>query len=215
MVRLTAPPPFTRSLTTALASDGSFRFLFVPVGQFTLSLSVTGTPLYGAALGTVASDGETVNLDVQLAESGSVTGHVLRPDGTTPAPNAIVTVTGSGFSFTDLTDAGGDFHVRGIPLVDFSVRVEDPFTRGLATTSGTIAVNGETVDVGELVLDNSPIAVESIAPAEDTTLVPPDAPITIRFTDPVVSNTLPGRYEVRSGEVRSSSAPVFPPMGSS
>jgi len=45
LLRLSTPAPFARSLTATVAPDGTFRFLRIPVGEFSLSLSVSGSPL--------------------------------------------------------------------------------------------------------------------------------------------------------------------------
>jgi len=127
-----------------------------------------------------------------------VLGRVVKPDGTTPAANVVVSASGSGFLLNDLTGADGTFRIEGISLGDFNLRAEDPAINGLAIASGKATVNGEEIDLGDLVLDNSPIAVESISP-DGSVPVPPDTPITIRFTDPVAPGSLTGRLNVSSG----------------
>jgi len=194
-VRLETPAPFARSQTATVAPDGTFRFLRIPVGTFSLSLSVTGSPLRGNATGVVTHDGEIVSIDLQLADAATVDGRILKPDGTTPAPNVVVSAKGSGFSLNDLTAADGTFRVEGIPLGEFSVRAEDPASNGLVIASGTATFNGEEIDLGDLVLDNAPIAVASITP-DGSVPVPPDTSIAIRFTDPVAPGSLTGRFVV-------------------
>ncbi|MGH9459813.1 MAG: carboxypeptidase regulatory-like domain-containing protein, partial [Vicinamibacteria bacterium] len=195
LVRLSTPAPFARSLTATVALDGTFRFLRIPVGELNLSLSMSGSPLRGNATGIVTHDGETVTIDIQLADAATALGRIVKPDGATPAPNVVVSAKGVGFSLNDLTAADGTFRIEGIPLGAFSVRAEDPASNGLAIASGTAAMNGEEIDLGDLVLDNSPIAVASTSP-DGSVPVPPDAPITIRFTDPVAPGSLSGRLSV-------------------
>ena len=198
-VRLTRPAPFPRSETATVSPiDGSYRFLRIPVGEFSLSLKVPGSPRRGTAMGEITGDGETETLNIQLADSGSVLGRLVKTDGSTAAANVVVSVSGAGFLFTDLTDAEGAFRFDGIPLGDFSFLADDPATSAGAVAFGAIGANGEEDDLGTLVLDDTPIAVASISP-DGTAPAPPDTLIVIRFTDPVEPQSLFGRVAVRSG----------------
>ena len=200
LVKLTAPEPFARSVTATIAPDGTFRILRVPVGTFNLFLSVSGLPLKGTAMGEITADGETVTVDIQLADSGTVLGRIVKSDGTTPAANVVVSVSGTAFVFSDLTGTDGAFRIEGVPLGDFNFRAEDPATGTGVVAFGSISANGEEIDLGTLLLDDSPIAVAAILP-DGTVPVPPDTPIVIRFTDPVVPASLPGRVAVSSAGV--------------
>ncbi|MFQ5788980.1 MAG: carboxypeptidase regulatory-like domain-containing protein [Acidobacteriota bacterium] len=198
-VRLTRQAPFGRDQTANVGSDGSFQFLGIPVGTYTLSLTVTGSPLRGTASGEISADGDVVTTNIQLADAGSVLGTVLRADGAFSAPNTLVSVTSGGFTLNGLTDGNGSFRIDGIPLGSFGLRAEDPVSGGLAIASGAVSVKGEEVDVGVLVLDTAPIAVESVAPSDGATFVPPDSLVLLRFTDPVEPASLQGRFSVSSG----------------
>ena len=199
-IRLTTPAPFARSLTTTVTPEGTYRFLRVPVGTFNLFLSVSGLPLKGTAMAEITVDGETVTKNIQLADSGTVLGRVVKPDGSTSAANVVVSLSGSGFVFNDLTGTEGDFRIEGVPLGDFNFRAEDPATASGVVAFGSISGNEEEIDLGTLQLDDSPIAVAEISP-DGTVPAPPDTAIVIRFTDPVDPPSLSGRVAVSSDGV--------------
>ncbi len=183
LVHLTRPEPFSRSEVSTVGETGEFRFLHVPVGKFHLSLSVTGSPLKGSKEGEVIEDGVPVNVEIRLAESGSLKGIVLRPDGATPASRIPLSVQGGGFLLPDLTGTDGGFTLEGIPLeTPFTFRAQDDLTSGLAIRKGIFQGAARAIDLGTLVLDASPIAVASVSPASSA-VAPPDTAIVITFTD--------------------------------
>jgi len=200
LVLLTTPPPFARSETATVSGSGSFRFLEVPVGAFELVLEVVGSPLRGIASGEVANDGDVVSVPIRLEAARPVFGRVVREDGTTPAPNVSVTLKSASFPFQDLTDEAGGFRFSGVPLGAFTLRVEDALTGGVALASG--ALDDETpetgLDLGSLVLDQTPIEVSAVAPTAGATLVPPDSAVQITFSDPLETSGLVGLVTVTS-----------------
>ena len=196
-VRLTRSAPFARDESATVASDGTFRFLGIPVGSYNLSLAVPGEVRRGTASGEIEVDGHVDAVAVKLADAGYVSGVVVKPDGATPAPNTVIELRGPSFLLTALTGVDGSFDVSGVPLGSFTLRAEDPVTLGLASAAGTLLTAGETVDVGALVLDTEPIEVESMTPTPGS-VVPPDTPLVIRFTDPTNVSNVIGRYSVTS-----------------
>ena len=201
-VRLNRPAPFPREETASVAPDGSFQFFEVPVGEFTLSLTVTGSLLKGTAFGSVSTDGEDLPVTIRLQESGEVIGNLVKPDGVggqVAAANVVVRLTGTGFTLTALSDANGDFEIDAVPFGDFSLVATDPVNDGLAKASGATSLENKLVDLGTLVLDADPIAIESISPSPGATDVPPDKTIVIRFTDPVDEGSITSYFSVRTG----------------
>ncbi len=203
LVLLTTPPPFARSETATVSGSGSFRFLEVAVGAFELVLEVAGSPLRGIASGEVANDGDVVSVPIRLEAARPVFGRVVREDGTTPAPNVSVTLTilkSAGFPFQDLTDEAGGFRFSGVPLGAFTLRAEDALTGGVALATGSLdEPTPETgLDLGTLVLDQTPIEVSAVAPTAGATLVPPDSAVQITFSDPLETSGLVGLVTVTS-----------------
>ena len=212
-VRLTRFAPFARDETVNIASDGTFQFLRIPVGDY--SLSLTAFSLRGTAMGNITADGDTDDVTIKLADSGNVFGVLVKPDvtgGTVPAANVPVTASGS-FFLSTLSDTNGAFRIEGIPLGDFTVRAEDPVTGGISDVPTTMATNGEELDLGTLELDIDPVSVAAIAPADGSSVVPPDATVVVTFTDPVEPASVPGRFFVRTGGTNIAGSTVVAPDG--
>ncbi|MCU1246824.1 MAG: LamG domain protein jellyroll fold domain protein, partial [Acidobacteria bacterium] len=145
--------------------------------------------LYGTASGAV-TPGANSNVTIQLQPSGTVTGLVVRPDGTTPAYGATVLLQlGSGAGSVSLqSGSDGRFTATGVPLGAFTVRIDDPLTGGIGLVGGlTVAANGDTVDAGRIVLDDTPITVLSVDPADGATGVAINKAIVVTLSDPLQS----------------------------
>jgi len=171
-------------------SDGSFFLPQVLAGTFTANLRVqNGTiTLFGSTSASVVP-GQTADITVQVQPSGSVIGTVLRSDGVTPAAGANVTLAlDRGGSVVVQAQTDGTFTANGLPLGGFTARINDPVTTGQALLQGqNIASNGQTIDLGSIVLNDTPMAVVSIDPADGSTGVPVNQSIKIAFTDPLQS----------------------------
>ena len=187
-LRGTGAFPYTQSLTIDAA--GSFTFPAVLAGPFTASLtsSVGGFTLRGTAAG-VAQPGQTTTFDVTLQPSASVIGRVFRPDGTTPAVGAEVTVSAGPIGNIRVTVpvvAAGTFRADGIPLGAITLRVVDAISGGAGFVGGlTAASDGQLLAVGDLVLDNTPLTVVSSTPADGALNVPVTTPIVLVLSDAV------------------------------
>jgi Big-like domain-containing protein/carboxypeptidase family protein len=181
--------PYT--LTAAVGDSGTFSFPEVLAGPFAASLTVQ-TPtftLYGTASGTVLPDQDT-GFVISVQPSGVVKGRVLRSNAVTPAPGTEVTLEllPSRGSLILYTRDDGRFEIRGVPLGPLRVRARDPFTAGVALVEGkTLASNGQTLDVGDVVLDDTPVAAVAFAPPDGAAQVPITAPVTVTFTDRLAS----------------------------
>jgi hypothetical protein len=218
-VRLTRPAPFARD-ETANVADGVFAFLGVPVGDYSLSLSVDGSPLRGSASGTIEFDGHADDPMIQLAPATNVVGSVRKPDGaegTIAAANVVVTLSGANVYLSTLTASNGNFSVAGVPDGSFTLRAQDPLTGGIATAPVVVDLPEippfESVDVGTLVLDLEPIRVETVTPAAGATLVPPDSLVVLTFSDPFVQAQVAGRFFLRSGGANVPASATVSPDG--
>lgn len=168
--------------TIAVTSSGEWSVHEALAGPFTVSLRASeGTfTLHGTASGTV-TPGETTDFLVQVQDSGTVKGRVLRADGTTPATGAEVTLelsAGRG-SFVFYAASDGGFEADGVPVGLFTLRVFDPVTTGRVALAGSaVRDNGDSVDVGTLLLDESGPTLQFLEPQAGVTRA--------RFGGPVV-----------------------------
>ena len=187
------------SLTVTASIDGQFHLPEVLAGPFTAKLSATvnGLPLYGSGSGVVTPNQHTA-IAIALQDSGTITGVVLRPDGTTPAIGAAITIQLTPWQRGALnvqTQADGHFTVTGVPLGAFDALVFDAGSSGVARTiNQQIAHNGDTVTLGTMVLDTRPFSVISIDPPDGATNVQPRDPFTVVLSAAVDT---PGGIKIR------------------
>lgn len=182
------------TLSVPVQPDGTFRIDGAPAGAMSLRLTVPGDPRAGASIGTVAAL-QTLGLDVQLENAGTVTGTVTAPGTSAPASGSdvTVTVTRAGkptLNYYTHTNPQGGFTVPNVPLGSVSVFVSDPPTGGSAVSSGVLATNGETLDVGTLALDNDTIRVVSVEPLGGATGVPRNAVVRVTFSEPALPQSV-------------------------
>jgi hypothetical protein len=189
-VSISGTGAFPYNFTFDTNNDGSFFLPQVMAGAFTANLRVQNSTitLFGSTSSSVVP-GQTADITVQVQPSGSVIGTVLRSDGVTPAAGANVTLAlDRGGSVVVQAQTDGTFTANGLPLGGFTARINDPVTTGQALLQHeSIASNGQIVDLGSIVLNDTPMAVVSIDPADGSTGVPVNQSIKIAFTDPLQS----------------------------
>jgi len=185
-VVLTGTGTFPYSFNLTAAADGTFSLPQVLAGPFTarLSANIGGFTLYGTATGSVAASQNT-NFTVQVQPSGTISGLVLRPDGTTPAVGANVTIQlNAGGSITLQAQNDGTFLATGVPLGGFLVRINDPSTSGLAFIGGqSIPSNGFNAALGTILLDANALSVVASNPADGSVGVGVNQALTVTFSE--------------------------------
>lgn len=181
-------------LVAQVQSDGRYELRGAPAGEFSLKLTVPGRVGVGAAVSEIVAN-QTIELPVRLEDAGTVKGAVRRPDGVTAAASAdvMLTLTRSTMSINLLahTNLQGAFTFENVPLGSVSIRVNDPMTGGIAGASGlALNANGQLLDAGELILDNTPVRVESVIPANGGINVSRNTNIAVTFSEPVLASTI-------------------------
>lgn len=180
--------PSTRpyGFSVDLDAYGRFTRTNVPAGPYTAQLYTTtpgGLGLFGSTSGDLAPN-ETETFSVQVQDSASITGRVLRSNGTVPAVGASVYLAvGVSPRIALQAQNDGRFAFRAVPLNGFTLDVTDPITGGVARRTGGATTNGEVVDLGDIVLDDTPISVVSVSPSDGATEVPSGQNVQIVFTD--------------------------------
>ncbi|HEX2060055.1 MAG TPA: carboxypeptidase-like regulatory domain-containing protein, partial [Thermoanaerobaculia bacterium] len=105
----------------------------------------------GRASSTLAGPGATLEMTVALTTTGTVKGHFRRADGTTPIPFGSVKLVVAGRIVGSVTTDGvsdiGAFSFNYVPAGSFRLEAQDPQTARSGIAVGTIATEGETVDV--------------------------------------------------------------------
>src|SRR5205807_2138664 len=180
--------PYSFSFDTN--ADGSFSVPQVLAGNFTASLSaqVGALTLFGSTSASVQPKKNT-DINVQVQPSGSVSGTVLRSDGATPAAGANVTLQlDHGGSVIVQAQTDGTFSAKGLPLDGISIRINDPVSTGQAVLNGlSLTTNGQSLDTGTTILNDTPMAAASFDPADGATQIPANQTIKVAFTNALQS----------------------------
>ncbi len=133
-----------------------------------------------------------------LGPSGSVTGRLVSQDGTLPIGSAeigIAYLAPSGALGRDSfkTAPDGLFHFEAIPVGNFAIETFFPARNGLARVAGAVAIDGETVDLGDVPLDEEdPHVVETVPVAGDQA-VAIDTVIRLTMNEPLDPATIDPR----------------------
>ena len=148
-VKLIANGATIGQTTTAGVDDvGSFSFSYVPAGSFRLEAQDPQTARSGIAVGTIATEGETVTVDVVAQGIGRVQGLVT--SNGLAQPGAIVRITsGNNLDTITIADSTGHYAIDGVPEghIVVSASLSGNFLTG--TTSGNLTGEGSvlTLDV--------------------------------------------------------------------
>jgi hypothetical protein len=123
------------SATTS--SDGSYALFGLPTGDYKVRVTAPGyareyydnvNPSNEATLVHVAAVKGTSGIDFDLAEGGSISGHIYQSDGVTPIGGTRILVWPSKYpqddGFQAITAADGGYTVDGLSLGNFKVRAD-------------------------------------------------------------------------------------------
>ncbi len=129
---------------TQTDAQGRFTFAIVPEGRFTVHGIDPRTRREGEATGRIEGQDDIEDIAVVTGALGRVEGRVLTADGLAPVPGAAVRV--GSLPFINAA-ADGSFAFDGIPEGPFSVLAVDLTSGFQGTAAGTLAREGETVEV--------------------------------------------------------------------
>ncbi len=166
-------------------SDNSLTFQSVGEGKLSVYATDPATGLRGSASGWLTQEGQIVELNATLQNTAQLSGHVVLPDGTTPAAQALVAVQAGGLTLTVFTDDAGAFTLSSIPLGSYLLVLEEHLGPGIREVRGSLTSNGQALDLGTLVLDAVDPQVTGVTPAAGAVDVSRNATLLVRFSEPM------------------------------
>ncbi len=191
VVRQTATVPYYNQ-TVNTDSQGHFRFERVPLGTLDITANQRFRQLGGSAVITVSVPNATSNVTVTLEPAGTISGQVLREDGTTAAPKMAVELKsndGKVQRFGPTAD-DGSFSFSDLRLDTYQIHISDPLGAGFVDATGVLTGQGQLLELGALRLDEAPPAVVAITPTNGLTFVPVTQTILVQFSEPVQIGTI-------------------------
>ncbi len=166
-------------------TDNSALFQDIGEGRVSAYATDPATGLKGSASGVVSTDGEIVQINLQLQSSGTITGVAVLADGTTPAVNALAALQIAGRTLTTFTDEAGAFTFPSVPLASFLLVFQENFGPGMREVRGSLATNGQVLDLGTIVLDDTNPKVVEISPEAGSVDLPLNTVVVVRFSEPM------------------------------
>ena len=130
------------------SNQGTVTFDQVFEGPFSVAVSdIFGRGGRGSSV--LPGPGATVNVVVQLTSTGTVQGHFLMPDKTTPIPFGIVRLIAGGRQLGQVTTDGssdpGSFSFTFVPAGPVTLEAQDPVTARTGIAAGSIDSNCKTL----------------------------------------------------------------------
>jgi hypothetical protein len=184
LVRKTDGMPISYDVTRQADAQGVFTFTNVVVGDLSATARQITTNLAGVADGRLASNGGSLTLTVTLQPAGTVSGAVRHADG---APAALIglELRAGATVYYGFTGADGGFRFDNVKLGDYLLHAFDPQGQGIIDARAVLTSQGQTVHLGDLLLDAAPPAVVAVQPVNGASAVPIDARIVVTFSEAV------------------------------
>ena len=178
----------SQTVETQTNLEGGFQIAEILVGDVSATATETATLLAGSDSGSITAPGGALDLAIALEPAGSLTGRVLREDGS-PAGGMALELTNGSRRFGS-TAVDGSFHFHDLSLGTYRLNVSDPSGGGLASADAELTTQGQVIPLGDLTLDEGAPTVVSIVPGNGASLVPVTQAIAIHFSEPVDPATL-------------------------
>ena len=145
--------------------------------------------------GEVTSDGQLLTFDLQMSASATVTGTLLRADGTTPFVFQDVVLTYDspggyeGLSIEE-TDANGEFRFSPIPVGPVTLSVFSNTYDASLIIDEELTFAREVLNLGDLVVDEQRPTIDSIHPADGAREVPVAVSVEVVFSEEMDPHSL-------------------------
>lgn len=184
-------------------AEGYFSFDNIAIGPY--RLTATAQALGASFSGLISSNGQRDQVDLTLGASGVVTGRLVRTDGATGVTNVDVLLTFNSQSglpgrATVRSGANGGFQFENVPVGVFNLESIAADFGGIAKATATLSTNGETIDLGNVRLDEEDPRVISVVPMHTSVNVPINTTIDLLFNEAMALSSLnPGGIYLRTG----------------
>ncbi len=155
--------------------QGQFNFVDVPVGPY--RLTAESISLAASINDAIPGPGVTNTDKLTLGASGTIKGYALRPDDVTPVTNVAVVITyasqsaNPGIAFY-YTTTNGYFEFDDVPVGAVHLSSADVATGGIISTNVVLASNGEVMNLGNVLYNETIPAVVQVTPANNAIGVP-------------------------------------------
>jgi len=136
---------FAGTYHTTTDGSGKYTQSGVFVGPYNVTAQDAVGRRGGQANGAINSDGQNITTNIKLGPAGTISGTVVRADGTTVVVGAQVSV--STYGLTTTTDSTGAYEFDLLPVGTYQLSVTDPSTGDRGAGSGTISSQGQVVTV--------------------------------------------------------------------
>lgn len=189
--------PFQRQVRGNLVSDAEGKFVIpnIPVGNF--RLIAESQSLAATTNGTIAAHDTTNSFRLTLAPSGVVMGRIVRADGSAFVPTNLVILkfnsqsSAAGVSIAS-TDLDGRFGFTNVPMGQFTLEASALKFNGLIKEFGSLATNGQIVDLGDLRLDEDYPTITNLNPVATAVGVSINSTVEITFQEALLASSVNG-----------------------
>jgi hypothetical protein len=166
-------------------SDHSITFQELGEGRISAYAKNPANGLRGSASAALTQDGEIVQIDIALQNSGQVKGVVVLADGVTPAAGALAALQIAGRTLTAVTEETGAFLFPSVPMGNFLLVLQESFGPGMREIRHGLSTNGQVLDLGTVVLDEKAPRVVEITPAAGAVDLPLSTVAVVRFSEAI------------------------------
>lgn len=134
-------------------------------------------------------------MTLQLGDSGSIIGRLVRADGFTPVGEVDVAIDYASQSANPgrmlfRTGLDGMFHFENVPVGSFNLSAVAVAFGGIIARTAVIQTNGQVVALGDLPFDEDLPAVVAVTPEDTATEVSIHTAVELLFSEAIATNSV-------------------------
>lgn len=185
---------FAGQSDTALTdTNGHFAFSDVPIGAYLLTAANQSLGI--SQNGTINTANQTNVVTLQLGNSGTIIGIIVRADGVTPVGGVDVEIDYQSQSANAgravfFTGPDGNFEFDNVPLGSVHLTSAAPSFDGIINFTVALTTNGQVLNLGAVPFDETDPAVVQVMPADTTVGVPITNAVYLLFSKALATNTI-------------------------